>query len=168
MLEEFANNGLVDIATDYALILLPFTNRGLENMEVAPPGSPCGRRRCPGLLVAANLDNGRRTGILRQPVRAPPLAGHAVRPQIRRPAAARPGLGQHPDAKRTIRDEATVDYALSTHGFLMPVSVVHRHLVDGQLKTENLYRYEPFKLFSADAEIKFTEVPETPPPPPNK
>jgi hypothetical protein len=40
--------------------------------------------------------------------------------------------------------------------------------VDGQLKTENLYRYEPFKLFSADAEIKFTEVPDTPPPAPNK
>ena len=71
---------------------------------------------------------------------------------------------EHPDAKRTIRDEAAVDYALSTHGFLMPASVVHRHLVDGELKTENLYRYEPFKLFSADAEIKFTEVPETPPP----
>ena len=31
--------------------------------------------------------------------------------------------------------------------------------------TENLYRYEPFKMFSADAEIKFTEL-ETPPPPP--
>jgi hypothetical protein len=66
---------------------------------------------------------------------------------------------EHPDAKRMIRDEAAVDYALSAHGFLMPATVVHRHLVDGQLKTENLYRYEPFKLFSADAEIKFTEVP---------
>jgi hypothetical protein len=73
---------------------------------------------------------------------------------------------EHPDAKRTIRDEAAVEYALSTHGFLMPASVVHRHLVDGELKTENLYRYEPFKLFSADAEIKFTEIPDTPPPPP--
>jgi hypothetical protein len=38
-------------------------------------------------------------------------------------------------------------------------------MVDGQAVTENLYRYEPFKLFSADAEIKFTEL-ETPAPPP--
>jgi hypothetical protein len=63
-----------------------------------------------------------------------------------------------------IRDEGTVDYRQSPHGFLTPASVVHRHLVDGNLITENLYRYEPFKLFSADAEIKFTEL-DTPPPP---
>jgi hypothetical protein len=56
-----------------------------------------------------------------------------------------------------------VDYAQSPHGFLTPVSVVHRHLVDGQLLTENLYRYEPFKLFTADTEIKFTDLPDTPP-----
>ena len=62
-----------------------------------------------------------------------------------------------------IRDEGTVDYRQSPHGFLTPASVVHRHLVDGNLITENLYRYEPFKLFSADAEIKFTEL-DTPPP----
>ena len=64
-----------------------------------------------------------------------------------------------------IRDEATVDYIQSAHGFLTPASVVHRHMVDGKVITENLYRYEPFKMFSADAEIKFTEL-ETPPPTP--
>ena len=51
---------------------------------------------------------------------------------------------------------------MSPHGFLTPASVVHRHLIDGQLLTENLYRYEPFKLFSADTDIKFTEL--DPPP----
>jgi hypothetical protein len=39
-------------------------------------------------------------------------------------------------------------------------------MVDGHVITENLYRYEPFKMFSADAEIKFTEL-ETPSPPPS-
>ena len=34
---------------------------------------------------------------------------------------------------------------------------------DGQLITENLYRYEPFKMFSADTEIKFTELTDMPP-----
>ena len=58
-----------------------------------------------------------------------------------------------------------MDYVQSVHGFLTPASVIHRHMVDGQAVTENLYRYEPFKLFSADAEIKFTEL-ETPAPPP--
>jgi hypothetical protein len=73
--------------------------------------------------------------------------------------------GHAPDANENIRDEATVDYVQSAHGFLTPASVVHRHLVDGKVVTENLYRYEPFKMFSADAEIKFTEL-DTPPPPP--
>jgi hypothetical protein len=71
----------------------------------------------------------------------------------------------HPQTGHRIRDEATVDYIQSAHGFLTPASVVHRHVVDGQVITENLYRYEPFKMFSADAEIKFTEL-EKPPPPP--
>jgi hypothetical protein len=68
------------------------------------------------------------------------------------------------DGERKVRDEATVDYVVSSHGFLTPASVVHRHLVNGQLITENLYRYDPFKLFTADTEIKFTELPETLPP----
>jgi hypothetical protein len=43
------------------------------------------------------------------------------------------------------------------------VSVVFHHVIDGQLITENHYRYEPFKMFAADAEIKFTELPDPPP-----
>jgi len=66
--------------------------------------------------------------------------------------------------KHVIRDDATVDYVRSAHGFLTPVSVTHRHAVDGRLITENRYRYEPFKLFTSDAEIKFTELPEDPQP----
>ena len=42
--------------------------------------------------------------------------------------------------------------------------MLHRHLIDDRMVTENLYRYEPFKLFTSDAEIKFTEIPDTPPP----
>src|ERR1035437_10723863 len=34
MLEDFAAHGLVDIATDYGIILLAFNKRGLENMKV--------------------------------------------------------------------------------------------------------------------------------------
>jgi len=57
-----------------------------------------------------------------------------------------------------------VDYVLSSHGFVTPSSV-DRHFVDGQLMTENLYRYQPFKLFGADSEIKFAETPDPAAPP---
>src|SRR5215831_18260915 len=35
MLEDFARNGLVDVATDYALILLSFSKRGQRDMRIA-------------------------------------------------------------------------------------------------------------------------------------
>jgi hypothetical protein len=169
MLEDFAKHGLVDVATDYGLILLAFTKRGLENMQVKPAGAA--RVGAEDALVLSWQQTSTTGGELEffgnQSVRRPLQGILYVRKSDGLPLRVQ-AWAEHPDAKRTIRDEATVDYALSTHGFLMPASVVHRHLVDGELKTENLYRYEPFKLFSADAEIKFTEVPETPPPPPDK
>ena len=167
MLEDFAKHGLVDVATDYGLILLAFTKRGLENMEVKPAGES--RVGAEDALVFSWRQTSAAGGELEffgnQSVRRPLQGMLYVRKSDGLPLRVQ-AWAEHPDAKRTIRDEAAVDYALSTHGFLVPASVVHRHLVDGQLKTENLYRYEPFKLFSADAEIKFTEVPDTPPPPP--
>ena len=169
MLEDFAKHGLVDVATDYGLILLAFTKRGLENMQVKPAGAA--RVGAEDALVFSWQQTSTTGGELEffgnQSVRRPLQGMLYVRKSDGLPLRVQ-AWAEHPDAKRTIRDEAAVEYALSTHGFLMPASVVHRHLVDGELKTENLYRYEPFKLFSADAEIKFTEVPETPPPPPNK
>jgi hypothetical protein len=44
-----------------------------------------------------------------------------------------------------------------------PASVVHRHAVNGAVMTENLYRYEPFKLFSTSSSIQFGDLPETTP-----
>jgi len=166
MLEDFARHGLVDVATDYGLILLGFTKRGLDNMELKPAGEA--RVGAEIALVFSWRQTSTAGGELEfygnQAVRRPLQGMLYVRKSDGLPLRIQ-AWAEHPDAKRTIRDDATVDYALSSHGFLMPASVVHRHFVDGQLRIENLYRYEPFKLFSADAEIKFTEVPETPPPP---
>ena len=164
MLEDFARHGLVDIATDYGLILLAFSKRGQQEMRIAPAGearigsddalvyrwqqtsAEAGELEFRGKMVARRALQGllwvRRTDGL--PLRVQAWAEY-VNP-----------------SKRRIRDEGTVEYVLSAHGFLTPASVLHRHLVDGQLITENLYRYEPFKLFGADTEIKFTEVPDTP------
>jgi hypothetical protein len=167
MLEDFAKHGLVDVATDYGLILLAFTKRGLEDMQLKPAGET--RVGAEDALVFSWRQNSTAGGELEffgnRAVRRPLQGMLYVRKSDGLPLRVQ-AWAEHPDAKRTIRDEAAVDYALSAHGFLMPASVVHRHLVDGRLWIENLYRYEPFKLFSADAEIKFTEVPETPPPPP--
>jgi hypothetical protein len=164
MLEDFAKHGLVDIATDYGLILLAFTRRGQENMTITAGGEEqvgadtavviSWRQKSSegGALVFAGRQASRRSLQGRLLVRK--SDGLPVRVEA---------WTERQDGDVTSRENATVDYVESAHGFLTPASVVHRHLVNGGLITENLYRYEPFKMFSADAEIKFTELPETPP-----
>jgi hypothetical protein len=169
MLEDFAKNGLVDIATDYGLILLAFSKRGTADMQFGEEperqiGADPARCLTWKQLTAAGGElqfHGRQFTRI-------PLAGRLlVRKSDSLPIQAEV-WAESLDNKMKIRDEATVAYRMSDHGFLVPAWVVHRHLINGAVLTENHYRYEPFKLFSADAEIQFTELPDPPPPPTKK
>src|ERR1035437_5777190 len=181
MLEDFAGHGLVDIATDYGIILLAFSKRGLENMKVVLAGEEqIGADAAWVLNWQQTSPDGGMLEFLGKQSSHLPLQGRLlvrksdglplrIQSWSEHPQDATSILLQtwsgHPQASVRVRDEATVDYIQSAHGFLTPASVVHRHIVEGQVITENFYRYEPFKMFSADAEIKFTEL-ETPSPPP--
>jgi len=168
MLEDFARHGLVDVATDYAMILLAFSKRGLDRMTLQPAGvEQVGADEALVLhWQQKSPDSGELEFHGRQVAHRALQGSLWVRKSDFLPLRIQ-AWAQHTDAKHLIRDEGTVDYVLSTHGFLTPVSVVHRHSVDGEVLTENLYRYEPFKLFGADSDIKFTAEPEpaaSPPP----
>jgi hypothetical protein len=166
MLEDFARHGLVDIATDYGIILLAFSKRGLENMKVALAGEEQVGADAAWVLnwQQTSPDAGMLEFLGNQASRIALQGRLLVRQSDGLPLRIQ-SWSEHDQASRKVRDEATVDYVQSAHGFLTPASVIHRHMVDGQVITENLYRYEPFKMFSADAEIKFTEL-DTPSPPP--
>ena len=159
MLEEYAKFGLVDVATDYGLILLAFTKRGLENMQIQPAGmAMIGADAVTIFAWKQVTETGGELEFHGRVAVRQPLSGKLwVRTKdglpMRVEAWAEYGAGD-----KKIRDEGTVEYVLSQHGFLTPVSVKHKHFVGGKEMTENRYRYEPFKLFAADAEIKFTEV----------
>jgi hypothetical protein len=165
MLEQFARHGLVDVATDYGLILLEFTRRGWENLQFASAGE--GRIGTDAAIVVAWRQLSTAGGELefhgRRAVRQSLEGRLWLRKSDGLPLRVE-AWAELQDGGHKVRDQASVDYVMSSHGFLTPVSVVHRHLVDGQVMTENLYRYEPFKMFSADADIKFTEVPDPPSP----
>ena len=168
MLEDFAKHGLVDIATDYALILLAFSKRGLQQMKIEAAGEDqVGADEATVLdWQQTSPDSGELEFHGRLMARRALQGNLWVRKSDGLPLRIR-AWAEHTDpAKHRIRDDATVDYILSPHGFLTPVSVVHRHLVDSKLVTENLYRYEPFKLFGAESDIKFTTEPDPAPPPP--
>jgi hypothetical protein len=170
MLEEFAKNGLVDIATDYGLILLMFGSRAINNIKITPLGTAwVGTEEALALAWQQTSSSG---GALefhgRESVRRALRGTLWVRASDGLPLRVNAWIEYTDPAKHLIRDDANVEYILSTHGFLTPASVVHRHLVDGRLMTENLYRYEPFKLFTASSDIKFTDIPATAPPAPIK
>ena len=169
MLEDFAKHGLVDVATDYGLILLAFGKRGLENMRIRVTGEEqVGADPAWVLSWQQTTPSGGMLEFMGNQAERRPLEGRLlVRKSDGLPLRVH-ARSEHAENGHSIRDEATVDYVASPHGFLTPASVVHRHLVDGRLITENLYRYEPFKMFSADTEIKFTELTDMPPAPPAK
>jgi hypothetical protein len=170
MLEEFARNGLGDIATDYALILLAFTSRGQKQMEIAPAGHEfIGTDAAVSLAWHQKSSEG---GVLefhgQQSVHRALQGTLWVRASDGLPLRVNAWMEYVDAAKHVIRDEATVDYAMSQHGFLTPASVNHKHIVNGAVITENLYRYEPFRLFSTNSSIKFGDIPDTTPPPTKK
>lgn len=160
MLQDYAKSGLVDVATDYGLILLAFTKRGQENMQIAVAGH--GRMGADEALVFSwkqtSNDSGELAFTGRQAVRQALQGTLWVRASDGLPLGIRT-WAEYEQSKRKIRDEASIEYTLSAHGFLTPASVLHRHIVDGQTITENVYRYDAFRLFASDSEIKFGDDP---------
>jgi hypothetical protein len=165
MLEQFARYGLVDIAADYGLILLEFTRRGWGNLQFAPAGEA--RLSTSAALVLGWKQRSTAGGELEFRGRRAMYQSLEGRLWMRKsdglPLRVE-AWAELQDSGHTVRDQASVEYVMSSHGFLTPISVIHRHSVDGQIMTENLYSYQPFKMFSAEADVKFTEDPEPPVP----
>jgi hypothetical protein len=170
MIEDFARNGLVDIATDYGLILLAFGKRGIAGMQFGEVSErPAGPETVLSIPWKQMTPEGGELQFHGRQFTRIPLSGRLlIRKSDSLPIAVEVWAESIDSNKRKIRDEAVVAYQMSEHGFLAPVSVIHRHLVNGAVLTENHYRYEPFKLFSADAEIQFNEVPDPAPSPTGK
>jgi hypothetical protein len=161
MLEAFAANTLGDVATDYGLILLTFTRQGLKNLNIAPLGLGTGWVGTEQALTfrwQQKTDSGGALEFHGRESAHRALQGTLwVRAEDGLPLRVNAWTEHSDQAKHAIRDEATVEYVMSVHGFLTPASVVHRHLEDGRMTTENLYSYEPFKLFVTSTTIHFGE-----------
>ena len=163
MLEDFAKHGLSGTVTDVGTLLLRFRKRRLANYQFTL-GAPTRIGADPALSVH-----------YRQIAGDDPLTIFAGHNTVHIPLAgaivvrASDGLplritlaAERTEQGHSWRQEGSVDYILCHHGFLAPASVVHREFFDGKLLVENVFRYTAFKKFTADAEIKFTEVPEPP------
>jgi hypothetical protein len=164
LLKNFEKHGLKGAATDFGQIILLFTKRRLMDYQFQFAGA--GRigsyealgwtfRQTDG-KEAVTVFEGRK--VIRRP-----LQGELwVRESDFLPIQIRLAIVRERD-EQTVRDEATVDYAMSPHGLLLPTSVLHREFAANELVVENHFEYSSFRMFSAEADIKFTEVPSQSP-----
>ncbi len=163
MLERFQKYGFQSAATDFGQLILLFTRRHLADYEFSYAGE--GRIGADRATVLSFRQRGGAGGVLiveeRKAVREP-LEGQLwvrasdalpLRITLKTRRAGKDG---------EIRDEAVVDYASTSQGVVAPASVVHREYAGPQLVAENVFRYSPFRLFSASSNVRFTEKPAAP------
>ena len=162
LFRQFTDFGLVDVATDYALLLLAFTRSGLTGMELRPAASSSSAWIGTDQVIAYEW---RQTTGGALEFRGRTVNRRAMRGRIWvRQSDGLPlrisAIIEHDEPKHRLRDDATIDYVLSSFGCVTPASVAHRHFVDGEILTENLYTYTPFRVFTTDTQIQYSEQAE--------
>jgi hypothetical protein len=163
MLREFQDLGLGEAVVDLGQLLLLFTDRRLGDYEFSWSGQGqiledktliCAFRQTGGSGAVTIFERRQASQELLQGevwFRETDLLPLRVVLHIRRSQQG-----------HVSRHEAAVDYVMSRHGALTPETVVHREYVDERLQVENLFRYTPFRMFSAEAQIEFKGVPPAP------
>jgi len=162
MLEEFQKYGLTTAVVDLGPLLLLFTKRQVGSYHFAIGGQERIGANKAQILDYTQISGqnrmlvfqGRRA--LHQPIEGRIYARVPDGLPLRITITATRKRGKH-----VFRDEAGVDYVLNARGFLAPAAIAHKGYADDQLQVEDEFRYTPFRKFGADAEIKFTPVPET-------
>jgi hypothetical protein len=155
LLSVFTDLGLVDVATNYGLMLLAFTRQGMPQLEIKPVGPRyfgaedafvfSWRQRSGGLLEVRKGNTARR-----------PLSGELwVRVADGMPLRITAGA-EAAETKHRVRDDATVEFTRSPAGSVTPLLAIHRHFVDDRFLTENFFRYEPFRRFQVESQIQYS------------
>jgi len=165
LLREFERWGLDGAVTDFGQSVLLFVRRKLTDYEFKPGESG---RIGPDQAHAINFRQSGGTQAFRifdrgDQVVHQPLEGRVwVRDSDSLPLRIEL-RSVRKQKQRSLVDVAVIDYAMSTHGALLPASVLHRQYVGEHMVVENSLQYSTFRRFAASAEIKFTESDEPPP-----
>ena len=156
MLRDFEKHGLIGAATDFGQLILLFTKRRLEDYAFAVLGQD--RIGAETLTVIGFKQKSGQEALTI-------FAGNsALRTELQGAIWVRNPdylplriklLSARKEGGYVVNTEATVDYAMSAYGCILPASVVHRDTVAGKLLTENIFQYAPFRKFGAESELKF-------------
>ena len=163
LLQDFEKNGLIGAAVDFGQILLQFRRRNLAKYRFEMKGET--RSGPDEVLILAFRQQSGPGGLTiyrGNAANRTELTGEVwVRKNDLLPVRVSLAT-ERKDGESVTRHTASIDYQRTPFGVLAPAAVRHQEIVNGILKTENRYEYTPFRKFAADAEIKFTEIPEMP------
>jgi hypothetical protein len=163
LLEQFEKYGLVGAVTDFGQILLLFASSDVLHYEftyrrVEMQGTArllvFGYQQIDGregvTIVDARAGEGARNMRIAGEVWVQENTFVPVRITLATSQNEGDGL-----VKEEVREEASVDYARSPYGALLPFWTEHRELRGGQVVAENQFSYTDFHKFVASSEIKF-------------
>jgi hypothetical protein len=159
LLEQFEKYGLVGAVTDFGQLLLLFNSNDVLHYEftyrrVANQGNArllvFGYQQIDGPEGLTVIDA--RRGKNPQTIR---IGGEVwVRETNFIPVRITLATGQG-EGGELMREEASVDYAMSAYGVLLPFWTEHRELRGGKVVAENKFSYADFHKFDAASKLNF-------------
>ncbi len=159
MLKQCEKYGLVGAVTDFGQLILLFTRRELERYEFSMKspqwlgGSRVlvfGYKQLDGPEALTVFEGNKSDRLRRLKVQGEIWVRPDTYLPIRITLTAHEG-----DAPASIREEASVDYAMTPFGALMPTATEHRELRGGKITAENRFTYSDVHKFGASSDVKF-------------
>jgi hypothetical protein len=155
-LQQLEKYGLRGGATDFGQILLLFHRGSIERYEFTAAGPRLMGTVATQVFLYQQLDGQQALTVYRgnSGTGAPTPQRLSVRGEIWvREADGLPVritmTATDSSSDKTLREEATVDYAMSEFGILLPVETTQRELRAGEEVAENSFSYSNFHLFEA-------------------
>jgi hypothetical protein len=149
-LEQLEKYGLRGGATDFGQILLLFSRANIERYEITAAGPRLMGTVATQVFRYQQLDGPQALTIFRAAatqqlsVQGEIWVREADGLPVRITMTATDSSG---DKDKPLREEATVDYAMSAFGTLLPVETTHRELRAGEEVAENKFSYRDFHRF---------------------
>lgn len=159
LLKQFEKYGLLGAVTDYGQVLLLFTRRNMERYEFTPKGSNWLNGQSVLVFGFRQLDGPETVTVIEEKkndqVKHLRIEGELwVRSDnfvpVRIIMSAAQGLGED-----RVKEEASIDYAMSQFGALLPLKTEHRETRGRKITAENQFVYSTFKKFGASSDITF-------------
>jgi len=157
-LQQLEKYGLRGGATDFGQILLLFSRGSVERYEITASGPRLMDTVATQVFHYQQLDGPQALTVFRGNSAAGAATAQRLSVQGEIWVREADGLpvritmtaaNRGTDADKTLREEATVDYAMSEFGTLLPVETTQRELRAGEEVAENKFSYRDFHRFEA-------------------